>query len=221
MLAYAVGVSCLILTSLALVLLPHRLIVIDLEQSHPRRVEFMIALFLSLAGSLLLLFLFYQSRGDEGVKDVLECATLLTLGALIYFDSRFFIIPDVYVIVLLAAAFIGPLAAPWSSALFGAGLCASLVGGVALVWRWRTGTDGMGFGDVKLAAALGGLLGVERGLWTVSGAACGGAIFGLLHQMRQKRRVATIRAEDSQPYVVPFGAALAAVGGSVFLFTTR
>jgi leader peptidase (prepilin peptidase)/N-methyltransferase len=222
MLAYIVGPICLILTSLALALLPHRLVVFDLEQPHPLRVELMLVLFLSLAGSLLFFFLLYQPGFTDKVVDLVECAIVLTLATLIYYDVRFFVIPDVYVIVLLAAAVVGPLAGNWRSALFGAGLCASLVGGVALVWRLRTGTDGMGFGDIKLAAALGGLLGAERGLWTISGAACVGAIVGQLFQMRQKRRgVDTDGATDTQLYVVPFGAALAAVGGVVLMFTTR
>jgi leader peptidase (prepilin peptidase) / N-methyltransferase len=63
--------------------------------------------------------------------------------------------------------------------LFGAALGASFIYGAGAVYlRWR-GTQGMGFGDVKLMAMVGAFLGVKLTIFTIFTASIAGSVFGL------------------------------------------
>jgi len=112
---------------------------------------------------------------------------LMALAATAYFDLRFLLIPDLYVAALALAAAAralgeggGGLAAPAAGAVLAGGLLAALRWG----WRRASGEEGLGFGDVKLAAAIGGLLGPERALWVICLSAGLGAAWGLAARRR-------------------------------------
>jgi leader peptidase (prepilin peptidase) / N-methyltransferase len=63
--------------------------------------------------------------------------------------------------------------------LLGAALGASFIYGAGAVYlRWR-GTQGMGFGDVKLMAMVGAFLGVKLTIFTIFTASIAGSVFGL------------------------------------------
>jgi leader peptidase (prepilin peptidase) / N-methyltransferase len=63
--------------------------------------------------------------------------------------------------------------------LLGAAVGASFIYGVGAAYlRWR-GTEGMGFGDVKLMAMVGAFLGVKLTILTIFAASFAGSIFGL------------------------------------------
>ena len=63
--------------------------------------------------------------------------------------------------------------------LLGAGLGASFIYGAAAIYlRWR-GTEGMGFGDVKLMAMVGAFLGMKLTVFTIFAASVSGSFFGL------------------------------------------
>jgi leader peptidase (prepilin peptidase)/N-methyltransferase len=63
--------------------------------------------------------------------------------------------------------------------LLGAALGASFIYGAgAMYLRWR-GTEGMGFGDVKLMAMVGSFLGVKLSVFTIFSGSLAGSIFGL------------------------------------------
>jgi leader peptidase (prepilin peptidase)/N-methyltransferase len=63
--------------------------------------------------------------------------------------------------------------------LLGAALGASFIYGAgAMYLRWR-GTEGMGFGDVKLMAMVGAFLGVKLTVFTIFTASLAGSFFGL------------------------------------------
>jgi leader peptidase (prepilin peptidase)/N-methyltransferase len=63
--------------------------------------------------------------------------------------------------------------------LFGAALGASFIYGAGAIYlRWR-GTEGMGFGDVKLMAMVGAFLGVRLTIFTIFTASLAGSFFGL------------------------------------------
>jgi len=63
--------------------------------------------------------------------------------------------------------------------LLGAAVGASFIYGAGAIYlRWR-GTEGMGFGDVKLMAMVGAFLGVKLTIFTIFTASLAGSIFGL------------------------------------------
>ncbi len=63
--------------------------------------------------------------------------------------------------------------------LLGAALGASFIYGAGAVYlRWR-GTEGMGFGDVKLMAMVGAFLGMKLTIFTIFTASLAGSFFGL------------------------------------------
>jgi len=69
----------------------------------------------------------------------------------------------------------------WSllDSLLGAALGASFIYGAGAIYlRWR-GTDGMGFGDVKLMAMVGAFLGIKLTVFTIFTGSLAGSIFGL------------------------------------------
>ena len=63
--------------------------------------------------------------------------------------------------------------------LLGAAVGAAFIYGVGAIYlRWR-GTEGMGFGDVKLMAMVGAFLGVKLTVLTIFTASIVGSVFGL------------------------------------------
>ncbi|HTT25058.1 MAG TPA: prepilin peptidase [Candidatus Sulfotelmatobacter sp.] len=63
--------------------------------------------------------------------------------------------------------------------LLGAAIGASFIYGAGAIYlRWR-GTEGMGFGDVKLMAMIGAFLGLKLTVLTIFAASLAGSIFGL------------------------------------------
>lgn len=66
----------------------------------------------------------------------------------------------------------------------------------------------MGFGDVKLAGALGLMLGLEQGAWMLAIAAFSGAVWGVV--------VARLQPSSPKP-MIPFGLFLALCGGGLIL----
>ena len=63
--------------------------------------------------------------------------------------------------------------------LLGAAIGASFIYGAGAVYlRWR-GTEGMGFGDVKLMAMVGSFLGIKLTIFTIFTASIAGSVFGL------------------------------------------
>jgi len=63
--------------------------------------------------------------------------------------------------------------------LLGAAIGASFIYGAGAIYlRWR-GTEGMGFGDVKLMAMIGAFIGVKLTVFTIFTASLAGSIFGI------------------------------------------
>jgi leader peptidase (prepilin peptidase) / N-methyltransferase len=86
--------------------------------------------------------------------------------------------------------------------LLGAALGASFIYGAGAAYlRWR-GTEGMGFGDVKLMAMVGAFLGIKLTILTIFAASLAGSLFGLTTVLmvwikrthRFTRRFATLQA---------------------------
>jgi leader peptidase (prepilin peptidase)/N-methyltransferase len=113
--------------------------------------------------------------------------------------------------------------------LLGAALGASFIYGAGAAYlRWR-GTEGMGFGDVKLMAMVGAFLGVKLTILTIFAASLAGSLFGLAAVLivwikrtrRFARRLANLQAarrrgwQSAQMvyrhYQMPFGVFLGAM----------
>ena len=129
-----------------------------------------------------------------------------TLAAVVVCDWRYYLIPDLFVVVLALSAaawtfYGGPFAMTPVQGVLGALVCGGLLLLLWLGWRISTGAQGLGLGDVKLAGAIGGLLGWREGLIVIAGASTVGALVGAL--MRFKRS-----ASDA-PLHLPLGALLA------------
>ena len=116
--------------------------------------------------------------------------------------------------------------------LLGAATGASFIYGASAAYlRWR-GTEGMGFGDVKLMAMVGAFLGIKLTIFTIFAASLGGSLFGLTtvlvvwmkRTQRFTRRFTSVQAarrrgwQSAQMvyrhYQMPFGVFL----GSMALF---
>lgn len=123
-------------------------------------------------------------------------------AATVWLDLRLRLIADLYSLAVALAAVAGGLAPGWPAALAGAGVGAGLLAGVRALVGARLGREAMGWGDVKLAAALGLVLGPLPLLWTVAVAAAAGAAAGLL-----------AGRGGGEPRI-PFGALLAPAGAA-------
>jgi leader peptidase (prepilin peptidase)/N-methyltransferase len=123
--------------------------------------------------------------------------------------------------------------------LLGAVLGASFIYGAGAIYlRWR-GTEGMGFGDVKLMAMVGAFLGVKLTVLTIFSASLAGSIFGvttvLVVWMKRTHRfmrrlpnagAARHRAWQSaqvvyRNYQMPFGVFLGSMALFAFFFGNR
>ncbi len=117
-------------------------------------------------------------------------------------------------------------------ALIGAAVGASFIYGAGAIYlRWR-GTEGMGFGDVKLMAMVGAFLGLKLTVFTIFTGSLAGSVFGLTTVLivwlkrthRFSKRLATASAARARAwhsaqvvyrgYQMPFGVFL----GSMALF---
>jgi leader peptidase (prepilin peptidase)/N-methyltransferase len=110
-----------------------------------------------------------------------DFAFLATLLAIAWIDWEHMIIPDelslgLTAVGLLLAATVLPIGV-WR-ALLGAVAGAGFIWGVAWTYKRMRGVDGMGFGDVKLAAMIGAFLGPLYVLVTIFVAAFLGSLWG-------------------------------------------
>jgi leader peptidase (prepilin peptidase) / N-methyltransferase len=134
------------------------------------------------------------------------CAFSFLLLGLIFTDAETKLLPDKMTLTGLALGLIFSLIVPVSDlasqflsgtvnfpfsgevsgrllslldSLLGAGLGAAFIYGAAAAYlRWR-GTEGMGFGDVKLMAMVGAFLGMKLTVLTIFAGSLAGSLFGL------------------------------------------
>jgi leader peptidase (prepilin peptidase)/N-methyltransferase len=123
--------------------------------------------------------------------------------------------------------------------LLGAALGASFIYGAGAIYlRWR-GTEGMGFGDVKLMAMVGAFLGMKLTIFTIFTASMAGSLFGLTtvfvvwlkRTHRFMKRLANAQAarrrgwQSAQVvyrnYQMPFGVFLGSMAMIAFFFGNR
>ena len=128
------------------------------------------------------------------------CALGWTLLVLALIDWQDGILPDLLTLPLAAAGVIaGGL--PWQDSLIGAAVGAALLALPALLYRFWRRREGLGWGDVKLAAASGAWLG-----WlAMPNLILMAALLGIGAVLLRRWRVKTALDET-----IPFGPALAA-----------
>jgi leader peptidase (prepilin peptidase)/N-methyltransferase len=134
---------------------------------------------LSMAGVLVAYGLLVGVRGWAGVIDV---AALILLTTLFFFDLRLRVLPDVLV-ALLACVGVGRQLAGGHSLVapvaVGVGTAAAFFL-LLLFWERVLKRDGVGYGDVKLAVALGLLLGLPAMVFGTVIAVWAGALLGIV-----------------------------------------
>ena len=132
------------------------------------------------------------------------------LVALVVIDADFKLLPDALTLpgtlVALAAAVLGP---GTRHALLGIAVGSGYLWLFAWAWRTFLKRDGMGGGDIKLAAMFGALLGPVGAFVTITLAALGGTLAGTLLMARGR---GGMRSE------LPFGVFLGPAAMAVFLW---
>ena len=133
------------------------------------------------------------------------------LIALLWIDLDFQLLPDVLTLpgtlIAIAAALLGPVGV--QQAMFGMLCGAGLLWLVAELYFRIRRIEGMGGGDIKLAAMFGALLGGPLALMTIFVAALFGSIWGLSLLARRKGDGMT---------ALPFGTLLCPAAMIVYLF---
>lgn len=201
---FALGLGLAVLSILG----PARLLA-DLDIPRPGRV-WRSWLGLSVFGAVIIANLIVPPTGL-----IPALALSLTAGActaIAYYDANFLIIPNTFSVMIAIAALLLWGGGHIVPSLLGAGLCAGLLATVAWAWKKTRGGEGLGQGDIKLAGALGLVLGVQGGLWLIIAAASSGALWGLT-MMRLR--------SDSQPALIPFGLFLSLCGLGLVLAQAR
>lgn len=132
-------------------------------------------------------------------------ALAITCALIVETDRRHHLIPDVFTLSVLMLAFVMPFGDPRTVQLLGA----AALGGTFLIIReagsaWR-GAEALGWGDVKLAAAMGAVLGPIHGFAAV---AVAGAATLLMVAVRP-------RSDGAIALGAPFGIGLAAATAAV------
>lgn len=134
--------------------------------------------------------------------------------ALLWIDLDFQLLPDVITfpgtLIAIAAALIGPVGA--RAAMFGMIFGAGLLWLVAELYFRIRKVEGMGGGDVKLAAMFGALLGGPLSMLTIFVAALFGSLWGMFLLARRRGDGMT---------ALPFGTLLCPASLVVYLFGQR
>jgi leader peptidase (prepilin peptidase) / N-methyltransferase len=137
----------------------------------------------------------------------------LSLTAVLFIDLEHRIIPDE---ISLGGTALGLLLAHWTVGLVPAVIGALAGAGglflVSLVYRGLRHRDGMGMGDVKLAAMLGAFLGLPGVVLTVLLASLFGSILGVTLMMARR---------GSGTTALPFGSLLAPAAAFALLWGPR
>jgi leader peptidase (prepilin peptidase)/N-methyltransferase len=121
-----------------------------------------------------------------------------------FIDLDHQIIPDVLSLpgiplFFLAAVFIVKI--PWKEALFGLLIGGGVLLVIALVYEFISKREGMGGGDIKLLAMIGGFLGWKSLIFILLFSSFSGAVIGIAAMI--------IKKQDTK-YAVPFGPFLSA-----------
>jgi len=140
--------------------------------------------------------------------------TLLVLSLI---DLATFLLPNVitYPAIPLFAIAAVLLGRPWKDVAIGLAIGYVFIRLLADGYYWITKREGMGYGDAKLLALIGGFLGWQALVPTLFLAALQGSVIGIAYGIAQKRAG---KAESIRRVPIPFGPflSLAALQGMLF-----
>jgi leader peptidase (prepilin peptidase)/N-methyltransferase len=142
---------------------------------------------------------------------VIYCATLQVLARI---DAQTRLLPDTLTLPLLWAGLLFHWSGGWVALDDAVAGAAVGYGALWLIWaahRGCSGRDGIGFGDLKLAAANGAWLGLEALPWALLVASLAGCVAAVL--VRVRGRLGRFEAVAFGPYL--------AIGGILVLFSTQ
>lgn len=205
---HAVSILILAATAYALARIPRTLFTAAGGEAPRPRLEWGLCAALFALGAAA----FESGLGGSPRESLALAVAVMAFGGVVYSDIRFLVIPDLYSIAVAAAALAGPLTPSYMGAAIGAAVCGGLLLLVAWFWKRRTAVEGLGFGDVKLAAAIGVVLGAEQGLWAITLSAAGGAVLGLILTVIHRR---------DEPLKFPYGVPLALAGAGFLLWRLK
>jgi leader peptidase (prepilin peptidase)/N-methyltransferase len=157
-------------------------------------------LILALGGVGLVTYFSGLGRSVEGRMAL--SIVMMTFAAVVYSDFSFLVIPDLYTVIILLLSFLAPWKFAPQEAALGLLVCGGLLAILSFLWQRLTEVEGLGFGDVKLAGAVGALLGAQPGLFAIAASAFGALILALIARKLRPPK-------DDEPLLVPYGAALA------------
>ncbi len=144
---------------------------------------------------------------------LLLCIVTWWLIPLILIDADTYLLPDQLTLSLLwialLASTLGVGITP-SAAIIGAVVGYLSLWSIYWIFKLLTGKEGMGFGDFKLLAALGALVGVSQLLTIIVLASITGLIYGLISLKQQSKSSRGASTELSA--AIPFGPFLAIAG---------
>ncbi len=137
---------------------------------------------------LLSVFLFWEKSIPFAVIAAVTSSVLLCVS---FIDLDHSLVPDRFVVILglvgAAAAFFDPYYG-WLSHLLGGAIGLAAFWGIAFIYYKIRGREGLGGGDIKLAAACGLLLGWERLLLSVLAASVAASVvLGVLSRRDGKK----------------------------------
>ena len=200
----AAAIAALLACAALLVRIPRALFAEAAEQRPSLKAEMALAAIIAGAG----VAAYFTGVGHTVEGRFAFGLAVMVFAGVVYSDFSFLIIPDLYSAVLVLVAAFAPWQFTLQEALFGALVCGGLLAVLAYVWRRMTEVEGMGLGDVKLAAAMGALLGAQPGLLAISVSAAVAVVLTLL--------VRLVRRAPAAAPLVPSGAALA-IASAAFL----
>lgn len=150
--------------------------------------------------------------GGKTMADALHVGALVTVClAIARIDLAKLIIPDALVLALAALAVTVPTHPPLQDQLTAAVIMGAMFLGVRLGYRALRGVEGLGLGDVKLAAVIGASLGLDTAMLATGVAAALTAVWTAAPVLSTGRRTGTpVTLRTQTPFGVGLAAALAA-----------
>ena len=149
-----------------------------------------------------------------GLHGLVAFVFIATLIVVTFIDLDHRIIPDAISLPGIPIFFLAALAIPglsWRSSAVGILAGSGSLLAIAWGYRWLTGREGMGGGDIKLLAMIGAVVGWQGIVFTLFAASAIGTLFGLL---------AMLRSKEGMRLAIPFGPFLSA-GAVIYLFFGR
>lgn len=180
--------------------------------------------FLTGLGTLLIFWFYQRDWGFQNliihqqvpwviVMDLLVAYWLFFSAIPLFFtDLRYFLLPDVItlpgIFVSLALGFLHPQIG-WQSSLGGALLGGGVFWATAFFYLKVKGEEGLGFGDVKYMALIGGAVGWQQVFWVFLFSCSLGALVGVIRGLQ---------TGEGLKASIPFGPFLSLAGFLVHLF---